>query len=243
MSKFGNFYRRNIYGIIGTLVFHILLFMAFLLADMDIKGNMKEQEILIEFPDEVLEQQELQPEETQQSENANEPSSDNNIESRTTNRASNRLASTNDFFDEEYQREVENARKLSSDVRNQLSKEVIDLDDVKMPVENTEGMNPDSIKNVIYTGDSNIEYFLENRYHVRLPIPVYLAQGGGKVVVDILVNQQGKVIEANARKNPSIKDNQIYSYAELAASNTLFNTDYSAPSQQSGTISYLFIAQ
>ena len=35
----------------GTLVFHILLFSAFLLADVDIKGNAKEELILIEFPE------------------------------------------------------------------------------------------------------------------------------------------------------------------------------------------------
>jgi hypothetical protein len=112
-----------------------------------------------------------------------------------------------------------------------------------MPVQTTEGMNPDSIKNVIYTGESNIVYYLENRYHVRLPIPVYLAQGGGLVVVDIAVNRQGQVIQAEPRSNPAIRDEQIYLYAKAAASRTIFNTDPSAPESQKGTIHYTFIAQ
>ena len=72
-------------------------------------------------------------------------------------------------------------------MNKQLSKEVKDIEEFAMPEETTEGMHPDSIKNTIYSGESNIHYFLEDRYHRRLPIPVYLAQGGGLVVVDIVV--------------------------------------------------------
>ena len=112
-----------------------------------------------------------------------------------------------------------------------------------MPVETTEGMEPDSINNVVYTGESNIVYYLENRYHRSLPIPVYLAQGGGKVIVDIKVNRNGKVVEAEPRKNRSISDDQIYLYAKAAALRTLFNSDMQAPEIQSGTIHYTFIPQ
>ena len=73
------------------------------------------------------------------------------------------------------------------------------MDDIKMPVETTEGMNPDSIKNIIYTGESNIVYYLENRYHLSLPIPVYLTQGGGKIIIEIVVDRQGKVIQATPK--------------------------------------------
>jgi hypothetical protein len=62
-----------------------------------------------------------------------------------------------------------------SDVNNQLqSKEKVtknNWEDIKMPVQSTEGMNPDSISNTIYTGESNIVYYLENRYHRRLSHP------------------------------------------------------------------------
>ena len=148
-----------------------------------------------------------------------------------------------DFFDDEYTNEVEAARQLSQNVRNQLSKETVKLEDIEMPVESTEGMERDSIKNVIYTGESNITYYLEDRYHLSLPIPVYLAQGGGKVVVDIVVDRQGRVVEAEPQKNSSIRDEQIFLYAKAAASRTIFNADPQAPELQRGTIHYLFIAQ
>ncbi len=251
MSKLRNIYRRNIYGVMGTLIFHILLFTVFLLADIDIKGNVKEEAIVIDFPDVLPEPEEVKEEEKieEQKETPNESSRQNNeSQQNMTNRASNQLstkksAANDKFFDDNYMKELEEAKNMVSNVSKQLSQEVTDISDIKMPVESTEGMNPDSIKNVVYSGESNITYYLENRYHLRLPIPVYLAQGGGKVIVDIVVNRQGQVIQATARKNSSIRDKNIYSYAELAASKTVFNVDSSAPEEQKGTIHYTFIAQ
>ena len=159
------------------------------------------------------------------------------------NPVTNRASSSERFFDESYQQEVENARKLVSDVNQQLAKEIPDLSKISMPEEVTEGMDPDSIRNIIYTGDSNIEYDLANRYHLRLPIPIYLAKGGGTVVVDITVNRQGRVVSASPRRSGSVSDPMIVMYAEAAALRTLFNNDPSAPSNQKGTIRYTFVAQ
>ena len=66
---------------------------------------------------------------------------------------------------------------------------------------------------------------------MRLPIPVYLAQSGGVIVVDITADRNGRVTQANPRSNPSIRDEQMYIYAK-AASRTVFNADQSAPNPQ-----------
>ena len=76
-----------------------------------------------------------------------------------------------------------------------------------------------------------------------MPVPIYLTQGGGKVIVDIIVNQQGRVISAKARSNPDIRDEMVFLYAEYAASNTVFNSDFNAKPQQKGTIHYNFVPQ
>ena len=244
--KIGELYRRNVYGVIGTLVFHILLFSAFLLADVDIKGNVKEESILVEFPEEMLEP-EITESETQE-ENTDQPNNEQNTNTRT-NIASNRSAtentttSTDEFFDDDYLKELEAAKQLVSNVNKNLAKETVDLSDIKMPVETTEGMDRDSIKNIIYAGESNIVYYLENRYHISLPVPVYLSQGGGTVIVDIVVNRQGRVVDAEPRDDNSIRDKQLFAYAKEAASRTVFNSDNSAPARQKGTIQYTFVAQ
>jgi signal recognition particle GTPase len=231
----------------GTLVFHILLFSVFLLSDVEMKGNVKEEAIVIEFPDLPPEPEIIEEENTEEQEDQID-NSNKQINNRR-NLASNRTATENttksadDFFDDEYLKELEAAQKLSSDVSNNLSKEIVDMSDIEMPVESTEGMNPDSIKNVIYTGESNIVYYLENRHHLRIANPVYLSHGGGTVVVDITVNRSGKVTEAIAQKNRKIRDKQILLYAQEAALRTYFNADNTAPAAQKGTIHYTFVAQ
>jgi hypothetical protein len=247
MKTFGKIYKRNIYGFMGTLVFHILLFASFLLADVDIKGNVKEEPVIIEFADilpepepfeETIpeEQEEVQPESAEQNHTRSNIASNRSATENTT-------TSTDDFFDDDYLKELEAAKNLSESVNKNLAKEVADLSDIKMPVETTEGMEPDSIKNVIYAGESNIVYYLDNRHHISLPVPVYLSQGGGKVIVDITVNRQGKVVEAISRKNRSLQDQQILLYAQEAASRTVFNSSTEAPRLQKGTIHYTFVAQ
>ena len=229
----------------GTLLFHILLIGAFLLAEVDMKGNVKEEAILIEFPD-ILPDREQVDQEEKQTEDDNV---ENNTSERLTNAASNRMAtqnvtkSVNEFLNEDYLKEVEAAKKLSSDVNRQLSKEIVDINDIKMPVETTEGLDPDSLKNKKYSGESNIVYYLENRYHVSLPIPVYLTLSGGKVIVDIVVNRNGIVIQATPRVDTKFADEQIYLYAKAAALHTIFNADSGAPAEQKGTIHYTFVPQ
>jgi len=245
VSTLVRIYKRNIYGVMGTLVFHILLISAFLLADVDMKGNVREEHIIIEFPD-ILPSPDEMPAEKQ---GAPESSENNIYTSPTTNTASNRLSrektttSADDFFDETFRKEMEAAQNLASNVREQLSKEVTNIEDIKMPIESTRGMDPDSIENVIYVGESNIVYYLEDRYHIDMPIPVYLAQSGGVIIVDISVNQKGKVVKAESRRNRKVKNEQTYLYAQSAALNTTFNSTSDAPEIQKGTIHYTFISQ
>ena len=230
----------------GTLVFHILLIAAFLLAEVEMKGNIKEEPLVIEFPD-ILPEEEEKVQEEEKTENLTTPV--NRTTNNLTNAASNRLSernntkSTDKFFDDEYLKEVNEAKNLVSNVNNQLAKEKVNINDIKMPVETTEGMNPDSIKNIVYTGESNIVYYLENRYHMSLPIPVYLAQGGGKIVIDIVVDRNGKVTQATPKPDKTIRDEQIIIYAQAAALRTIFNSDPKARVAQRGTIHYTFIAQ
>ena len=246
VNYFVKIYRQYIYGIMGTLIFHILLFSAFLLSDIKMKGKAKEEAIIIEFPENVNGPEEILP---HNEESIDKTLQDNSETGNLTNVASNQLStekttkSVDEFLNNDYLKEVEAAKQLVSDVKKQLSKETVDIDDIKMPVQTTEGMNPDSIKNVVYAGESNITYYLENRYHLSLPIPVYLSQGGGKIIVDIVVNRQGLVIQATPRETKNIRDVQIYVYAKAAALHTVFNADQNAPAAQKGTINYNFIAQ
>jgi len=248
MKILGKLYRENIYAIIATLAFHLAVFLFLLLAEARIKGTVQEEAILIDFTtEEIVEPEpgktlEEEVERKADAASTNVASNESAVEATTSAPAKSR-AFQDEFFDDEYLKELESAQNLVNEVSNQLAKKIIDLDDIEMPEDVTEGMDPDSISNVIFKGESNIRYNLANRHHLRLPIPVYLAQSGGEVVVDIWVDRRGRVVNAEPRIHGAISDGMLYAYAKKAAENTFFNADRSAPAEQKGTITYLFIAQ
>jgi TonB family protein len=245
MSNIKELYRKNIYGVMGTLIFHILLIAGFWVADLKINVKIKKEEtILLDFIlPEVKKESPVSLNEKQQVNNAASNHSVKNIQESGSNRAVNEALRKDKFFDDNYKRDIEDAKKMVADVNNQLSKKVTTIKKFDMPEVTTEGLEPDSIKNVIYSGKSNIHYFLENRFHVRLPIPVYLAKNGGEIKVDIQVDQSGKVIKAEARPSKSNYDPNLIEYAIQAAERTVFNADTKAQTIQKGSITYKFVAQ
>lgn len=243
MINLRDFYRRNVYGIMGTLIFHILLFISFWVAEQNLSvALMPEEAVLFDFV--PLEEEEEAPAEKKDevAKVEDEKGTARKADHRS-NQAVNDAAPKDRFFDKGFQQEIEDAKKLVSDVNTQLSKKAPSKNQIKMPEVTTEGMERDSIRNVIYSGKSNIHYYLENRYHVRLSNPVYLAKGGGQVVVEIQVNREGKVVRADAKVPGRIADPALPQYAVSAAEQTIFNADPKAPAIQKGTITYNFVPQ
>lgn len=73
-----------------------------------------------------------------------------------------------------------------------------------------------------------------------LHVPAYLCESGGEVVIQITVDNGGKVIDAKVRSGG---DECMRETALSAARRSLFNIDPSAPARHVGTITYLFIPQ
>lgn len=234
MKKIKFLYQKYKDGVIFTLAFHVIIFAILNISEFRIKKEFVEPEIIIDFTQEAVIETPEQKKEINENLSSNQQTGQTNVAS---NRAANQ---SNDFFDEDYQRELEQAQNLAKDVSKQLSKEIPTIDDLKMPEETTENIDPDSIMNKLYSGESNIEYFLENRYHLRLPIPVYLSHHGGVVKVNIEVDNSGKVISAEPEGNTN---RTLLSYAKTAALRTRFNAVSPGNGKQKGYIVYTFVAQ
>lgn len=91
------------------------------------------------------------------------------------------------------------------------------------------------------SGTGNGNYQLGNRKALNKPEPRYLCNEQGTVVVQIAVDQNGKVISAN----PGVKGTTntakcLLDQAKIAAMNTRWQSDDSAPSTQIGKIIYNF---
>ena len=73
-----------------------------------------------------------------------------------------------------------------------------------------------------------------------LHVPAYRCEAGGEVVVQITVDNGGRVIDAKVRSGG---DECMRETALAAARSSSFNIDPSAPARHVGTITYLFIPQ
>lgn len=240
-----NIIRENIYGILGTLAFHMILVIIFLLIKISSTRNLIDSLIMIEFEEsEILEDLDYTPTErdiefehyvADYLENAR-----SNIPVNVAERVDEQI-STNRYVDEVLDELDENRNEewLKSQERLQ---DLLDRESEDMIVENEDNQAPDDPG--IFEGKTNIFYSLENRYHLRLPVPVYKCEGEGVVEVQILVDQRGLVVNANL---PDLGDTMneicLAEAARDAALRTRFNSNFEAPVRQQGTITYYFQAQ
>jgi TonB family protein len=87
-----------------------------------------------------------------------------------------------------------------------------------------------------------VTFTLEGRSVVgKFPLPAYNSQNEGTVVVEVTVNQDGKVTKATVRGNGStVQDAKLWEAAKEAALKAKFNVKKDAPIYQVGTITYVF---
>lgn len=255
MGKIKQLYNRNIYGVITTLIFHIFIFLFLILSHLNLSDEKKEDSIVLDLSQidlKIPEPEKEKEKEKKDQQAAATPQQKATSAKLASNRAVNDAAKGNDesassskdpFFDKAYKNEIAAAKKLISDVNQNLARKIPEIGDIPMPADHAEGKTREEVKQSNYKGKSNIHYSVENRYHAYLPIPVYLAEGGGEIIVDIIVGRDGSVLKAEPRPNPAIADLTTFAYAKQAAEKTIFNEDPKAPERQKGTITYIFLAQ
>jgi outer membrane biosynthesis protein TonB len=90
-------------------------------------------------------------------------------------------------------------------------------------------------------GDKGISYNLQGRGFQKLPPPKYDYQGEGRVVVEVSVDRQGKVVQAvPGIKGSTTLDEYLLRVAKDAALEAQFEVKADAPVVQKGTIKYNF---
>lgn len=90
-------------------------------------------------------------------------------------------------------------------------------------------------------GNEGISYSLEGRKAQELPKPNYSIQKEGRVVVEIFVDQSGKVIDAiPGKKGSTTTDAVLLEEARKAALKAKFNNSPNSPIRQQGLITYIY---
>lgn len=87
-----------------------------------------------------------------------------------------------------------------------------------------------------------ISFSLEGRGALHLPKPEYTSPEQGRVVVKIWVDRSGKVVQAlSGVQGTTITDTRLIRLAEDAALKSVFTPDPTAADRQVGTITYNFL--
>jgi len=89
---------------------------------------------------------------------------------------------------------------------------------------------------------STVSFSLVDRKKVFIPIPVYLCEVDGKIVINITVNANGSVIDTYVNSSSTSKNECLIEHALKYAKNSQFSPDASKKTQL-GSITFSFIGK
>jgi hypothetical protein len=248
-GSFKSFLRNNIRGILGTLMFHMLLLIIFLLVKINAFRQVKELNVSIDYIPQLEEEVTEKREPLTEKEKAYLEKIFSQYDENTGNRAANisqKLEEdlstekfVNDFRKQINEERSEEWKKQQEEINSKLNQPDF------VPSDNEEKKD---VELDDYSGPSNISYeFTEppyKRYKVYLPVPVYKCQGEGTVTVNIEVDQKGEVTSAESYVSKEYPDKDcLLDVARNYALKTMFEGNVNAPRYQKARIIYNFIPQ
>ena len=138
-----------------------------------------------------------------------------------------------------------NAEAEATERERQANREAYErgLREIEAIGKGDDGTNGESERrDVKRKGTVTVSFSLSNptRYSRHLVKPAYRCEGGGEVVVAIIVNQRGEVVSAWVESGG---DACMRETAVTSARNSRFDENRSEPTKQQGTITYIFIPQ
>lgn len=88
--------------------------------------------------------------------------------------------------------------------------------------------------------DSSISFSLKGRSAISIPNPIYTCDRAGKIVVNIIVNESGDVIDTSINKSSSSTLNECLTEQALQYANGARFSRLAGREKQPGTITYQF---
>lgn len=240
--------RTHRYGVMGTIIFHLLLGIVLLATEITRLETHAEIEIRLDMPEPEVVQQKK--EEQERKKEIRERTTDDEVQKLLRSMAVNENArptsqQTKNEELEKYIREIQEELQGRYGDRYAARKDGNHELDSLLLLRDKKQRELDSLQSTLYVGESSVTYSLKepDRYQRFLPIPVFKCEFGGKVAVAIVVNRKGAVIKAEVIGSESNEDASLREVAVDAALRSRFNEDENAPAQQQGRITYNFVKQ
>lgn len=239
--------KEHRHGVMGTVIFHLVLAIFLVCVGISRLDSQQRMEIEIDMPEPEIAQQKQ--EEQKKKEQILQQSADEEVNEMLRSLAVNEDAVKKNTETQPHERVEEYIEQIQEEIdsdyggryranKNKHYKE----DSIRVQRDKKERML-DSLQSTVYVGKSSVSYNIKGRYKTYLPIPVYKCEFGGKIVVAVVVNRQGRVIKAEVVDAESNKDDSLREVAVDAALKSEFNVDEKAPERQTGTITYNFVKQ
>ncbi|WP_294142331.1 energy transducer TonB [uncultured Sanguibacteroides sp.] len=245
LKKWKEFIYAHKHGIMGTLIFHLLLAIGLLSMGISKMNVHKEVEIVLEMPEPEVIQQMIEEKKELIRQRANDEVEEMLRSIAVNEEVKNEKRPDREPIEnvQEYIKEIQEELKGSYGNRYETKKDKHYKTDSLQHAKDEQQRKLDSLQSIVYVGKSSVSYKLEGRYKVFLPIPIFKCEYGGKVVVAIVVNQKGHVVKAEVIDKESKQDDCLRDVAVDAALRSRFNQDDKASEYQTGTITYNFVKQ
>ena len=157
---------------------------------------------------------------------------------------------THDAYNEDFENHDDIEQRIKSLTETEASEETQETEEMvegeeaiaeELNTEEKEELNAEEEPEAITPNNrsSSVTFTLKGRQKKNIPNPIYTCEGNGRVVVQISVNQNGYVIDAKINKKRSTTRNEcLFDNALEYARNSLFSS--SAVASQKGSITYYF---
>lgn len=138
--------------------------------------------------------------------------------------------------------EIDEALRNTESRNSDYSSRTIATKKSEMVFSNAKNESEDNAVNAGGNRRTNIFYNLPGREALQLPNPVYTCAASGTVVINIEVDQNGRVTKATANRTASTTSNQcLFDAAKEYSGHAIFSS--STHQKQSGTITFIFPGQ
>ena len=168
----------------------------------------------------------------------------------TTNRAVNQDLDRSDFEDEDFQNTMDKIKNRDvAQNNNDLNQEnksgssdaneddLKSFESINKVIEERSNSNSGENSDLANKA-STVSFSLVGRSSLYLPPPIYLCEAGGKIVVSITVNAEGRVTDASYNNSSSSQNGCLIDHALEYAREAIFSAD--AKGSQIGTITFYF---
>lgn len=245
--------KNRLYGIIGTVSFHVILLLVFIFFGFTTPLPLpEEQGVEVNLGNSEQGMGDIQPE--QLSENIAAPSPNQTSD----NQENVATQST----EEALKINKKNKGKTTTETKPTEEKQLNKINPLALFQSKNKGKNGGSEGNTGKPGDQGNplgnpnasnhvgnpgsgggpSFSLKGRSSKSLPKPEYTSNEQGTVVVKIWVNTNGEVTRVEAgQRGTTTSDRGLWKLAENAAMRSKFSPDANAPEDQTGTITYKFI--